>query len=110
MSRPDLVKRAVKADIAYWRLMHYRCPTCGLLLGNLNRDESLYPHMVGECDLGEILVGPNWVRRGVTPNSPLADATERRQESRTAFTGKAILRWGLIFLTASMFTAWRIFR
>jgi hypothetical protein len=95
LTESDVVNRAMQSDIFHWKMMNYRCPTCYARICDLITDESVYPHMVGECEKELLLVGPNWVRTGRNVDTPLADDADRREvRMRVHITGTWILLIG----------------
>lgn len=108
----DIVERALMSDISHWRFLNRRCPTCLAVISELPTDESIYPHMIGECE--QVVIGPNWVRRYQNVQAPLAKPEENREVKapRTiqAVTGRVVLYWSLFFLSVAAFGLWVIFR
>jgi hypothetical protein len=101
---PTLVSRAAQSDISWWKMMHCYCPTCCIKISNLTEDESIYPHMVGECEKELILVGPNWVRPGRHVDAPLADRAEL--DCRPNVSGRFLLCGGLALLAVAIAFTW----
>jgi hypothetical protein len=111
ITESDIVNRAVAADIAWWSRMNPHCPTCCVKLADLQTGDSLYRHMVGDCEKDLLILGIDWVRQGRNVDAPLADAADREEvkvNKGYVVTGKTMMWIALVFLSLAALGGYKL--